>query len=216
MFSIAQVIIKIYNQFMSCEIELKIPVSKLEYDDLLLLINKQKNIPNVKITSDVQFINKSDEYYSKYESKKERNIHKEPQVIRLRTQVIQGDSKSYFTLKRKTKENGIEFNNETETLIEDKSVLQDFFNVAGYHKYFSKIKEAFSCYCILCNYPEIEFHLELEKVNQFFYIEIEYTKEKPEPKTISHLLETLVISLGLDPQKKDSRSWLKILSQKDD
>jgi len=203
--------IKMYTLFMAREIELKIPLSKNEYDDLYKIIYSEKQICTVKILSTPVFVKKYDEYYSKYKTREERKNNDEPQVIRIRGEESKNNKKSFFTLKRKSKENGIEFNDEKETYIENADVLRDLFCVAGYIKYFEKCKEAFGVMCCLNSNPNVEFHLELEKVNQFYYVEIECTKDDIEPARVGNLLESLVLELGLDPKTRDSRSWMKIL-----
>lgn len=196
---------------MGREIELKIPLTKQQYDDIFCVINGEKTFDGVKVLSTPVFIKKWDEYYSRYKDREERKVHGEPQVIRIRGEEKDGKVESYFTIKRKSKENGIEFNEENETYIENADVLRDLFGVASYVKYFEKCKEAWGCNCALTSRDDVVFHFELEKVNQYFYVEIEYTKEDMDPTIVGQLLETLVRKLGLNPEDKDSRSWMKIL-----
>ena len=196
---------------MGREIELKIPLTNQQYDEIFCVINGEKTLDGIKVLSKPVFIKKWDEYYSRYKNREERDVHGEPQVIRIRGEEKEGKIESYFTIKRKSKENGIEFNEENETYIENPDVLRDFFNVACYIRFFEKCKEAWGCNVCVSENPQAEFHLELEKVNQYYYVEIEYTKEDMDPNIVGQLLETLVRKLGLNPKDKDSRSWGKIL-----
>ena len=152
---------------------------------------------------------KSDTYYSRYKTREERDANKEPKVIRISTEenADQGkeSKKSFFCLKRKSIENGIEFNAENKTFLEDESVLQQFFQIAGYTQYFQKNKDAYSTY-------HGDFHLELEKVNGLAYVEIEVTTSDLPADTIRQNLEAFVKDLGLDPSKRDSRSWMEIIT----
>lgn len=196
---------------MGREIELKIPLKKQQYDDIFCVIKGEKTLDGVKVLSEPVFIKKWDEYYSRYKDREERKIHGEPQVLRIRGEEKDGKIESYFTIKRKSKENGIEFNEENETYIENADVLRDFFNVACYIKFFEKCKEAWGCNCALTNRDDVVFYFELEKVNQFYYIEVEYTNEDENPDVVRKLLEELVIQFELNPKDRDSRSWMKIL-----
>lgn len=196
---------------MGREIELKIPLTKAQYEQIFQVLNGEKSIEGINVISKPVFIKKWDEYYSRYTDRAERRHSDEPQVIRIRGEEKEGRVESYFTIKRKSKENGIEFNDENESFIENPEVLRDFFGVAGYLKYFEKCKEAWGCAVALSKEPAVEFHFELERVNQYFYIEVEYTKNDVEPDKVGKLLEDLVIQFGLNPEDKDSRSWMKIL-----
>lgn len=197
---------------MGREIELKIPLTKAEYDDVFAIMNKEKSVSEICVKTQPEFIEKSDEYYSRYTDRDERKKNGEPQVLRIRGDEKEGQLTYTFTIKRKRKENGIEFNEENETLVENPEVLRDLFMVSGYIKYFEKCKEAYGCHCNLNSCPSIDFHLELEKVNQYFYVEIECTDDAGNAEEIGQSLENFVRALGLDPAKRDSRSWMKILN----
>lgn len=117
---------------------------------------------------------------------------------------------SYFTLKTKTIENGMEFNEEKETFIQDCEVLQSFLAHTEHFKWFEKNKTAISV-----NLTEkksgILFHAELELVNKLPYIEIECTSDEKPADIIKQSLEDLVLELDLDPKTRDSRSWKEII-----
>ena len=185
---------------MAREIEIKIPLTQSEYDSLFAKINEPP-------FTTPEHLLKSDIYFSRYDTREERKAKNEPQVIRIRTDenLNEGTKKSYFCIKRKTIENGIEFNAENETFIEDEKVLEQFFEVAGYTKYFQKNKDAFSTY-------NGDFHLELEKVNGMCYVEIEVTTSSLPAETVRQNLEAFVKDLGLDSSKRDSRSWMEIIN----
>lgn len=201
---------------MGREIELKIPLSKSQYDDLFSFINGQVLYEGVMVLDTPIFIKKTDEYYSRYNSKQEQILNGEPQVIRIRSEEKNTKQESYFTIKRKRKENGIEFNEENETYIENAQVLRDLFSFSGYQKYFEKCKNAWSCKVSFCDDDGVNttFHFELEKVNELLYVEIECTSEQIEAKKAGQLLEKLVQKIGLNPKNKDSRSWMKIILEK--
>lgn len=197
-----------FNQeLMGREIEIKIPLTDAEYDRLLSFVNG----------SDVRrltHILKSDRYYSQYNTETERRAAvkagKEPNVIRIRTEEdLQTHNKqSYFCYKYKTVENGVEFNSENETFIQDEEVLNKFFAGMGYTLYFEKTKDSWSVY-----YGEdpVVFHLELEIVNGLKYVEIEVTQSTLPADKVRQALETFVTLLKLDVSKRDSRSWMEII-----
>ena len=108
-------------------------------------------------------------------------------------------------------ENGIEFNREEETFVQNADVLREFFTAEKFHNYFNKEKRAFGFVCHLTECPEIQFNAELENVNGFTYLEVENTTGAAEPDAVRGMLENLFVVLGLNPQDKDSRSWMKIL-----
>ena len=157
---------------------------------------------------------KKDEYFSKYKKEIERRENNEPQVIRIRTQDFENDRRSYFTIKRKVVEDGIEVNKEDETFIEDANVLRDFFALSGYSRWFSKEKKACGVYCTFSLFEGVTFHLELEIVNELKYVEIEVTDTDGSAKDIKAGLTQFVKALNLDPLKKDSRSWVEIINGK--
>ena len=154
---------------------------------------------------------KSDEYFSRYHTHEERIKNKELRVIRLRTENDGKGEKSFFCIKQKTIENGVEFNSEKESFVEDADVLRDFFEASGFIKWFEKKKDALSVYATVSENSDFEAHLELEKVNSLPYIEIEYTKDDLPADQVRASLEKILLALGVDPKKRDSRSWAEIL-----
>lgn len=199
---------------MGQEIELKIPLTQEEYDFVFSVIAGNTIIEGLHI-SKFEKLFKSDEYFSRYETMKERNekvlAGLEPRVIRIRSEKKEnGKEESFFTLKWKTVKNGIEMNREDETAVENADVLRSLFSSIGFYKYFEKNKDAYSVYCKYKDFEE-ELHLELEKVNQYLYFEVEYTGNSSEPEKIKADLNTFVKLFGLDPQKKDFRSWMSII-----
>ena len=198
---------------MGREIEVKIPLSKEDFDRLFdSLILCKAHIPGVDVvSSSSDLIVKRDEYYSKYNPREERRAAGEPQVIRIRTEEISGASKSYFTLKFKKKENGIELNKEDETFIQEPEVLREFFAEAGYHLFFDKVKKNYSANCQSDFFPGINFHAELENVNNLLYLEVEVVQEEGEADVIKQSLFDFLKQLGLNPENRDSRSWMEIL-----
>ena len=213
---------------MSREIELKVPLTEGQFSKIeeIFLGNERISSPGVLSIHGASRIFKSDEYFSLYKTHEERIKNKELRVIRIRTEKktplepsgidIYGDEsenheKSYFCIKRKSLENGVEFNSEYETFIESPEVLREFFSATGYTKWFEKTKDALSVFCTISENPEFTAHAELEKVNGLSYIEIEYTKDNLVPEKVRKNLEKILIALGVDPKKRDSRSWAEIL-----
>ena len=107
---------------MGREIEIKIPLTSEEFDRLYDFICLKQSIVGITIIGDAEknckrkFFLKKDEYFSKYDKENERRKNNEPQVIRIRTQDFENERRSYFTIKRKVVEDGIEVNKENETL----------------------------------------------------------------------------------------------------
>lgn len=200
---------------MGREIEIKIPLTKQEFDFLCdVFYFERKNLSGVEILKNSsKKILKQDEYWSRYKTRDERIKNKEAQVIRIRTEKINDDEKSYFTIKHKTRENGIELNKEDETFIENPDVLREFFLESDYQKWFEKTKISFGSLCKSSLFSEIIFHVEIEKVNDFFYAEIEVTQEFGDAKNIKNALNDFSKQMGLSPDKKDSRSWVEILQK---
>ncbi len=195
---------------MSREIELKVPLTCEQFDRIEKILTQKEQLSPINIRG-LSHILKSDEYFSRYHTHEERIKNKELRVIRLRTENDGRGEKSFFCIKRKTIENGVEFNSEKETFVEDADVLRAFFEASGFIKWFEKKKDAISVYVSLSEKKEFEAHLELEKVNSLLYIEIEYTKEDFPADQVRAGLEQILISLGVDPKKRDSRSWAEIL-----
>lgn len=201
---------------MGREIEIKLPLLAEEHDFLFkALILKESFIDGITVVNSTkELISKRDEYYSKYKSREERRAAGEPQVIRIRSEESGGKTEAYFTLKFKKKENGIEFNKEDETFIKDPEVLREFFAEAGYHLFFEKIKKNYSAVCQCKKYTDINFHAELEDVNGLLYLEVEVVQDEGEPDVIKQALFGFISQLGLNPEKRDVRSWMEILQEK--
>ena len=214
---------------MSQEIELKVPVSQEQFNSIYQKIYVQKNHENIIILeSSTDKISKSDEYFTRYNSREEMIKYNEPQVIRIRTEIINGKKQSYFTIKRKTLENGIEVNKEDETFLENDEALRILFEEAGYKRWFYKEKSSYSSYCALAeNAEQTRFHLELVTVNGMNYVEVELVikddeaeakagvKTKKPETNLKAELEKFIIALGLNPADKDPRSWYQIISETD-
>ena len=181
---------------MSKEIELKVPVTQEQFNAIYQKIYVEKNYENLIILeSSTDKIFKSDEYFTRYNSREEMIKYNEPQVIRIRTEIIKGRKQSYFTIKRKTVENGIEVNKEDETFLENDEALRILFEEAGYKRWFNKEKTSYSSYCLLAegmgkksdgddkvsyvagngseSTGQTKFHLELVTVNGLRYVEVE-------------------------------------------
>lgn len=214
---------------MGKEIELKVPVSQEQFNSIYQKIYVEKNHENIIILeSSTDKISKSDEYFTRYNSREEMIKYNEPQVIRIRTEIINGKKQSYFTIKRKTLENGIEVNKEDETFLENDEVLRILFEEAGYKRWFYKEKSSYSSYCALKEGAEqTSFHLELVTVNGMNYVEVELVidddeveskagvkTKKPEANPKAEL-EKFIIALGLNPADKDPRSWYQMISEND-
>ncbi|MBR0495984.1 MAG: hypothetical protein IJJ71_07415 [Treponema sp.] len=195
---------------MSREIELKVPLTCEQFDRIEKILTKKEQLSSIKIRG-LSHILKSDEYFSRYHTHEERIKNNELRVIRLRTENDGNGEKAFFCIKRKSIENGVEFNSEKETFVEDSDVLRAFFEASGFIKWFEKKKDAISVYATLSEKPDFEAHLELEKVNSLPYIEIEYTKEDLPADQVRASLEQILLALGVDPKKRDSRSWADIL-----
>ena len=195
---------------MAKEIEMKIPLSDTEYDRLLQLIKK-----GACSTGKLEHIFKKDEYFSRYDSETERKASDEPRVIRIRTEKTddEPEEKSFFCFKFKTIQNGMEFNSENETFIQDGKILKQFLEISGYKKYFEKTKESWSQYYEPDWAQGICFHEELVIVNGHKYVETEVTDSPIEPQIVKEGLERFMSELGLDISKKDSRSWMEIIRE---
>ena len=195
---------------MSREIELKVPLTCEQFDRIEKILTQKEQLSSIRIRG-LSHILKSDEYFSRYHTHEERIKNNELRVIRLRTENDGKGEKSFLCIKKKTIENGVEFNSEKETFVEDADVLRAFFEASGFIKWFEKKKDAISVYVTLSERPDFEAHLELEKVNSLPYVEIEYTKEDLPADQVRAGLEQILLALGVDPKKRDSRSWAEIL-----
>lgn len=217
---------------MGREIELKIPVTEDEYKRLFEFIAGSGKIEGIKINSEsLERILKSDGYYSRYQTREESRAAGEPQVIRIRCetygtigQLLPGFpyskdktvTKSFFCIKRKVIENGIELNREDETFVENADVIRDILTLSGYNRFFEKKKDSLSVLCYFENQIDslckIPFHVELEIVNNLKYVEIEVTDDGSPADEVRSELEKFVTMLGLDCSKRDSRSWMEIIN----
>lgn len=193
---------------MGREIEIKIPLSDAEYDKIFSVISGKSDLLGLEIRSKPERILKSDEYYSRYNTRAESKAAGEPQVIRIRSE---NNERSFFCIKRKSLENGIELNREDETLVENADVIRDLLGISDYHKFFEKKKDAWSVHCKANVLPGADFHLELEIVNGLKYVEIEVTEEGEAADKVRESLEKFVMLFGLDSSKRDSRSWMEII-----
>ena len=197
---------------MGREIELKVPLSEEEYDYIKSVITGKAKVEGLELCSDCERLLKSDEYYSRYASRQESRAAGEPQVIRIRGELSGEKNSSFFCIKRKSLENGIELNREDDTFVEKPDVIRDILTLSGYHKFFEKKKDALSVYCSWEKLAGLHFHLELEIVNQLKYIEVEVTEEDCPADKVRHALEEFIALFGLDAAKRDSRSWMEILA----
>ena len=105
---------------MGREIEIKIPLTDEQYDKIFSVITGTENLTGVKVFGQPEHLIKSDIYFSRYNTREESKAAGEPQVIRIRSEVAAGNKtneRSFFCIKRKTIENGIEFNREDETFV---------------------------------------------------------------------------------------------------
>lgn len=223
---------------MGREIEVKLPLTEELFVKILNWLCGHETKDNIQ-TKNPELIFKSDEYYSQYTNHQER-LANEPRVIRLRTEKKQSgfiealkgkkyseiknwlyqkekeknpDSTAFFTIKTKQIENGMEFNKEDETYIQDADVLREFFNRTKFLCWFKKEKIAFGSMVQLIEKKDriskkeseshyLTFHLELELVNGLPYIEIEYTGEKESSETVKNQLNNLLKNLNLSDIKK--------------
>ena len=58
--------------------------------------------------------------------------------------------------------------------------------------------------------------MEVEEVNGLPYVEIEVTQDDGDADIIKQGLNDLVKQLGLNPEKRDIRSWVEIIQEKKD
>lgn len=192
------------------EIEIKIPLEESEFSYLEDLIYRRKTSENLEFSSSERIL-KSDEYFSRYKTHSERLANNEFEVIRIRTEKIGKNQKSFFATKRKSLVNGFEVNDEKETFVENPEILRNFFLESGFEIWFTKKKDALSVFCSLKN-QKMTFHLELEKVNGLKYVEIENTSSGESQKDeIFAGLKKIAEALGLDVTKNDTRSWSQII-----
>ncbi len=200
---------------MGREIEIKIPLTDAEYEKIFSVISGAEKLAGLEVKDKPEHILKSDEYYSRYNTRAESKAAGEPQVIRIRSESPAGDKtneRSFFCIKRKTIENGIELNREDETLVENAGVIRDLLLFSGYHQFFEKNKDAYGVHCQSLVLPGCDFHLELEVVNGLKYIEVEVTDGTDKAEDVRVALEKFMELFGLDTSKRDKRSWMEIIN----
>ena len=200
---------------MGREIEIKIPLIDEQYDKIFSVITGAEPLTGVKVFGQPEHLIKSDIYFSRYNTREESKAAGEPQVIRIRSEVAVGDKtneRSFFCIKRKTIENGIEFNREDETFVEKPEIIRDLLLFSGYHQFFEKNKDAYGVHCESVVLPGCDFHLELEKVNGLKYVEVEVTDGADAADDVRAALEKFMEQFGLDTSKRDKRSWMEIIN----
>lgn len=200
---------------MGREIEIKIPLTDEQYDKIFSVITGAELLTGVKVLGQPEHLIKSDIYFSRYNTREESKAAGEPQVIRIRSEVAAGDKtneRSFFCIKRKTIENGIEFNREDETFVEKPEIIRDLLLFSGYHQFFEKNKDAYGVHCESIVLPGCDFHLELEKVNGLKYIEVEVTDGADAADDVRAALEKFMEQFCLDTSKRDHRSWMEIIN----
>ena len=195
---------------MGREIEIKIPLTDDQYDKIFSVITGAEALSGLEVLGQPEHLLKSDIYFSRYNTREESKAAGEPQVIRIRSEAGV-EKKSFFCIKRKTIENGIELNREDETFVEKPEVIKDLLLFSGYHQFFEKNKDAYGVHCHSIVLPGCNFHLELEKVNSFKYIEVEVTDGYDAADQVRAALEKFMELFGLDTSKRDSRSWMEII-----
>lgn len=200
---------------MGREIEIKIPLTDAEYEKIFSVISGAEKLAGLEVKDKPEHILKSDEYYSRYNTRAESKAAGEPQVIRIRSESPAEDKtneRSFFCIKRKTIENGIELNREDETFVENAGVIRDLLLFSGYHQFFEKNKDAYGVHCQSLVLPGCDFHLELEVVNGLKYIEVEVTDGTDKAEDVRVALEKFMELFGLDTSKRDKRSWMEIIN----
>lgn len=201
---------------MGREIEIKIPLTDAEYDKIFSVISGEQTLAGLEVAIDgLEHLLKSDTYFSRYASREESKAAGEPQVIRIRNEASAGDKtneRSYFCIKRKTIENGIELNREDESFVEKPEIIRDLLLFSGYHQFFEKNKDAYGVHCQSVVLPGCDFHLELEMVNGLKYIEVEVTDGTDAADDVRLALEKFMELFGLDTSKRDKRSWMEIIN----
>lgn len=200
---------------MGREIEIKIPLTDAEYENIFKVISGDETLPGLEVAAEgLEHLLKSDAYFSRYTTREESKAAGEPQVIRIRSEASADDKaneRSYFCIKRKTIENGIELNREDETFVEKPDVIRDLLLFSGYHHFFEKKKDAYGVHCRSVVLPGCDFHLELEMVNNLKYIEVEVTDGTDAADDVRMGLEKFMELFGLDTSKRDKRSWMEII-----
>ena len=201
---------------MGREIEIKIPLTDAEYEKIFKVISGQQTLTGVDVAADgLEHLLKTDTYFSRYDSREESKAAGEPQVIRIRSESSvenKTNERSFFCIKRKTIENGIELNREDETFVENADVIRDLLLFSGYHQFFEKNKDAYGVHCQSAVLSGCDFHLELEMVNGLKYIEVEVTDGTDNADDVRLALEKFMELFGLDTSKRDKRSWMEIIN----
>ena len=208
---------------MGREIEIKIPLTDEQYDKIYSVISGTETLSGVQVLGQMEHLLKSDIYFSRYNTREESKAAGEPQVIRIRSERIEStdvsnseklstNERSFFCIKRKSIENGIELNREDETFVENPEVIRDLLLFSGYHQFFEKNKDSYGVHCQSVVLPGCDFHLELEKVNGLKYIEVEVTDGTDEADAVREALEKFMELFGLDTSKRDQRSWMEIIN----
>ena len=195
---------------MGREIEIKIPLTDDQYDKIFSVITGAETLSGLEVIAQPEHLLKSDIYFSRYNTREESKAAGEPQVIRIRSEAGV-EKKSFFCIKRKTIENGIELNREDETFVENPEVIRDLLLFSGYHQFFEKNKDSYGVHCQSVVLPSCDFHLELEKVNGLKYIEVEVTDGTDAADAVRGALEKFMELFGLDTSKRDHRSWMEII-----
>ena len=195
---------------MGREIEIKIPLTDDQYDKIFSVITGAETLAGVKVLGQPEHLLKSDTYFSRYNTREESKAAGEPQVIRIRSEAGV-EKKAFFCIKRKTIENGIELNREDETFVENPEVIRDLLLFSGYHQFFEKNKDSYGVHCQSVVLPGCDFHLELEKVNNLKYVEVEVTDGTDAADAVRAALEKFMEQFGLDTSKRDHRSWMEII-----
>ena len=219
---------------MGREIEIKIPLTDEQYDKIFSVISGVETLSGVKVLGQPEHLLKSDIYFSRYNSREESKAAGEPQVIRIRSEIVEEanelsfddfdfskprnksncvtNERSFFCIKRKSVENGIELNREDETFVENPEVIRDLLLFSDYHQFFEKNKDSYGVHCQSVVLTGCDFHLELEKVNGLKYIEVEVTDGTDEADAVRNALEKFMELFGLDTSKRDHRSWMEIIN----
>ena len=201
---------------MGREIEIKIPLTDAEYDKIFKVISGEQALAGVNVAADgLEHLLKTDQYFSRYATREESKAAGEPQVIRIRSEapaVDKANERSFFCIKRKSIENGIELNREDETFVEKPEVIRDLLLFSGYHQFFEKNKDAYGVHCQSVVLPGCDFHLELENVNGLKYVEVEVTDGSDAADDVRTALEKFMEQFGLDTSKRDKRSWMEIIN----
>ena len=201
---------------MGREIEIKIPLTDAEYDKIFKVISGEQALAGVNVAADgLEHLLKTDVYFSRYATREKSKAAGEPQVIRIRSEapaVDKANERSFFCIKRKSIENGIELNREDETFVEKPEVIRDLLLFSGYHQFFEKNKDAYGVHCQSVVLPGCDFHLELENVNGLKYVEVEVTDGSDAADDVRAALEKFMEQFGLDTTKRDKRSWMEIIN----